>query len=291
MACSDHDDDSIYSLIALDIDGTMIGEDRIVHADLIAAIGRVQSLGAVVSIATGRALAPALRVAEQAGAAGPVICFQGAMTFDQAAQSEIRHVRLEKSVAAKAISGLTATVSEVMMFVGDEVWVEQRSEWANGYGERMGVSIRDTGSLLAMADRRPTALVGVGDPGVIGPLVESLSKRLGDSALVTHSLPNFCEIEAIGAGKDMALAHLANRLGVDQSGVVAVGDGKGDHSMIEWAGLGVAIENGHPGAVAAADLVIASPERLGLAVFLESLADSGRIGPPSPVASAGQAPQ
>ena len=55
MACSDHDDDSIYSLIALDIDGTMIGEDRIVHADLIAAIGRVQSLGAVVSIATGRA--------------------------------------------------------------------------------------------------------------------------------------------------------------------------------------------------------------------------------------------
>ena len=70
MAFSDRDDDSIYSLFALDIDGTMIGADRIVHADLVAAIGRVQSLGATVSIATGRALAPALRVAEQAGAAG-----------------------------------------------------------------------------------------------------------------------------------------------------------------------------------------------------------------------------
>ena len=90
----------------------------------------------------------------------------------------------------------------------------------------------------------------------------------------------FCEVEAAGAGKDNAIAHLADRLGVGQSGVVAVGDGKGDQSMIEWAGLGVAIENGHPGAIAAADLVIASPDRSGLAEFLEALADSGKIGPP-----------
>ena len=274
------DDVSIYSLIALDIDGTMVGEDRIVNPDLVEAISRVQSLGAIVSIATGRTLAPAMRVAGQAGAAGPVICFQGAMTFDQATRSEIRHVRLDEQVAAEAISALTSTVPEVMMFVGDDVWVEQRSEWTNEYSQRMGVAIRDTGSLLAMAARRPTALVGVGDPDVVGPLVESMHEQLGGSALVTHSLPMFCEVEAIGAGKDNALQHLAAEIGVGQPGVVAVGDGKGDQSMIEWAGLGVAIENGHPGAIAAADLVIAPPDRSGLAEFLEALADSGKIGPP-----------
>ena len=275
-----NDDGSIYSLIALDIDGTMVGEDRIVNPDLVEAISRVQSLGAIVSIATGRTLAPAMRVAGQAGAAGPVICFQGAMTFDQTTRSEIRHVRLDEQVAAEAISALTSTVPEVMMFVGDDVWVEQRSEWTNEYSQRMGVAIRDTGSLLAMAARRPTALVGVGDPDVVGPLVESMHVRLGGSALVTHSLPMFCEVEAIGAGKDNALQHLAAEIGVGQPGVVAVGDGKGDQSMIEWAGLGVAIENGHPGAIAAADLVIAPPGRSGLAEFLEALADSGKIGPP-----------
>lgn len=278
------DNDLIYSLIALDIDGTMIGEDRIVHPDLVGTIARVQSLGAIVSIATGRTLAPTLRVAGQAGVAGPVICFQGAMTFDQATRSEIRHVRLDEHVAVEAISALTSTVPEVMMFVGDDVWVEQRSKWTDGYGQRMGVIIRDTDSLLALADKRPTAVVGVGEPSIVGPLVASLHEQLSGSALVTHSIPIFCEVEAIGAGKDHAVAHLASMIGVAQSGVIAVGDGKGDQLMIEWAGLGVAIEGGHPDAIAVADQVIAQPDRSGLVEFLEALADAGKIGPPPPVA-------
>jgi hypothetical protein len=269
---------SIYSLVALDIDGTMIGEDRIVTPALVAAIARVQSLGAVVSVSTGRTLAPALRIAEEADAAGPVICFQGAMTFDRQMKSAIRHVRLDETITAQAINWLTSVVPEVMMFLGDDVWVEKRSAWTDGYGSRMGVRIRDTDSLMAMADRMPTAIVGVGDPDVVEPLVERLHRELGRSALVTHSLPMFCEIEAIGAGKDHAVEHLAQSLGIARSRVVAVGDGKGDQSMIEWAGFGVAIEGGHEDAIAAADRVIASPENYGLVNLLEEFADAGRFG-------------
>lgn len=273
-------DDSIYSLIALDIDGTMIGNDRIVTTGLIEAIERVQSLGATVSIATGRTLAPALRVARQAGAIGPVICFQGAMTFDQVTGTSIRHIRLDEKVTIQAINGLISTLPEVMMFIGDDVWVEHRTEWADGYGQRMGVSIRDTDSLLEMADQRPTAVVGVGEPSIVKPLVAALHRQLNGSALVTHSLPMFCEVEAIGAGKDHALAHLAEKLGAERSSVVAIGDGKGDRSMIEWAGLGVGVEGGHPDVVLAADSLIAPPEKSGLTQFLNNLADAGKIGPP-----------
>ena len=291
MAFSDRDDDSIYSLFALDIDGTMIGADRIVHADLVAAIGRVQSLGATVSIATGRALVPALRVAEQAGAAGPVICFQGAMTFDPVAHSELRHVRLSWDSTTRAISGLTEKVSEVMLFLDGDVWVERRTDWIDGYVERMGLAIRYSDSLISMADSGPTSIVGVGDPATIEAAVSSLRTQLDGSALVTHSLPNLCEVEAIGAGKDLAVEHLATRLGITKANVVAVGDEKGDRTMVEWAGLGVAIEGGDPELMAIADVVIARPEESGLAEFLESLADSGRIGPSPPVASAGRARQ
>ncbi|GIT20230.1 MAG: hypothetical protein CM1200mP39_30360 [Dehalococcoidia bacterium] len=73
----------------------------------------------------------------------------------------------------------------------------------------------------------PTAIVGVGDPDLVGPLVTKLKSELNESALVTHSLPMFCEIQSVGAGKDLALAHLAESLGVDQTSVIAVGDGKG----------------------------------------------------------------
>jgi len=274
------DNSQIYSLVALDIDGTMIGGDRIVKPELIKAIARVQTAGAVVSVSTGRTLTPALRIAQESGAKGPVICFQGAMTFDQLKNMEVRHERLDEIVAAQAISGLTSIVPEVMMFLGNDVWVEKRSEWTDGYGQRMGVSIRDTDSLMTMVDHKPTAIVGVGAPEIVGPLVEKLHALLNGLALVTHSLPMFCEIEAIGAGKDLAVEHLAGLLNVDRNGVIAVGDGKGDQSMIEWAGLGIAVDGGHPDAVCAADRVIDSPENFGLVNFLNELCGAGKFGPP-----------
>ena len=270
-----------YSLVALDIDGTMIGEDRQIKPELVQAIIRVQSAGAMVSVSTGRTLKPALRIAEQARAAGPVICFQGAMTYDQVTKTAIRHERLDQKVTTQAITALLKVVPEVMMFLGDDVWVEKRSDWTTSYGERMGIAIRDIDSLISMADQKPTAIVGVGEPGIVEPLVGTLHSQLNGSALVTHSLPMFCEVEAIGAGKDLAVEHLANLLNVNRDGVIAVGDGKGDQSMIEWAGLGVAIEDGHPDAISSADQVISIPEHSGLVNFLNDLINAGKFGPPN----------
>ena len=269
-----------YSLVALDIDGTMIDDDRLVKPELVAAIDRVQQTGAVVSVSTGRTLKPALRIAEEAVAAGPVICFQGAMTYDQITKMAIRHERLDEQVTKKAISGLISVVPEVMMFLGDDVWVEQRSEWTDAYGERMGIEIRDIDSLEGMADQQPTAIVGVGDPNIVGALVVNLRERLNGTALVTHSLPMFCEVEAIGAGKDLAAKHLAELLNVDRASVIAVGDGKGDQSMIEWSGLGVAIEGGHNDAIGSADRIIGTPQEFGLINFLNELCDAGKFSSP-----------
>ncbi len=264
-------------MIARDIDGTMIGEDRVIKPDLVNAIGRIQARGAIVSIATGRPRNPALAVAEQSGSLGPVICFQGAMTFDQARHKILRHVSLDQNVAIKAIRELLANLSEVMMFLGDDVWVQCRSEWTLNYGERMGLNIREIEHLESLSGNGPTAIVGVGQPEVVGQVAANMRCRLRKAALVTHSLPMLCEIEAIGAGKDLAIAHLAETKGIASANVIAVGDGKGDQSMIEWAGLGVAVTDGHPDTVRVADMVIEAPEQSGLAHFLERLCDQGKI--------------
>lgn len=251
----------------------MIGEDRIIRPDLINAIAEVQAKGVVVSIATGRPLNAALAIADHSGARGPVICFQGAMTFDQSAHTSLRHVSLEQGVAVRAIKGLLAAVSEVMVFLDEDVWVQNRSEWTDNYGKRMSVKIKKTESLESLASDRPTSIVGVGQPEVVERLVTDMRRQLNGTALVTHSLPMFCEIESVDAGKDQAVAHLAKTLEIARGNVIAVGDGLGDQSMIEWAGLGVAIKNGHPDTVAAADVVIGSPECSGLAKFLGRLCD------------------
>jgi len=264
---------STYSLIALDIDGTMIGQDRVVSNDLRDAIARVQDTGAVVSVATGRTLPPAVRVAKQSGASGPVICFQGAMTFDQKRSKPLRHVTLSPSIARSALESLTG-VAELMMFIDNDVWVETESEWTHGYSQRMEVNVLQCESFNDVIPKRPTAIVGIDDEQKIIQLVQSVRDTIGDRAIVTHSLPMFCEIEAIGAGKDHAVSELAKDLGIERSAVVAVGDGKGDQPMIEWAGLGVAVEGAHPEVEATADRIIGTPEKGGLVSLLNELCDN-----------------
>jgi hydroxymethylpyrimidine pyrophosphatase-like HAD family hydrolase len=58
-------------------------------------------------------------------------------------------------------------------------------------------------------------------------------------------------------------------LGITAEGVVAFGDMPNDVPMLQWAGLGVAMGNAHPDAVAAANEVTASNDDDGLARVLE----------------------
>jgi hydroxymethylpyrimidine pyrophosphatase-like HAD family hydrolase len=69
--------------------------------------------------------------------------------------------------------------------------------------------------------------------------------------------------------KSDALAWLAAELGVARAQVLALGDGINDVDMLHWAGLGVAMGDGHPEALAAADVVAPAFDQDGVAWAIE----------------------
>ena len=77
----------------------------------------------------------------------------------------------------------------------------------------------------------------------------------------THSASDdvLIEMSALGVSKGAALAHQASRLGLPLSAVAAVGDMPNDVPMLVEAGLGLAVETGHPAARAAADALLPGP--------------------------------
>ena len=88
--------------------------------------------------------------------------------------------------------------------------------------------------------------------------------------VVTPAPGGRLEVHHAAADKRTALEALCRRLGVAASvAVVACGDGTGDAGMLAWAGLGIAVAEGHGAALAAADIVVAQAE---LGGFLSSLA-------------------
>ena len=88
---------------------------------------------------------------------------------------------------------------------------------------------------------------------------------------VTASTWNDLEFNASAAHKGNALKRFAEHLGLTLDNCAAFGDGLNDLSMIEAAGLGVAMSNAVPAVKAAASRIAPSNDEDGVAVVLEEL--------------------
>ena len=94
--------------------------------------------------------------------------------------------------------------------------------------------------------------------------------------IFTMSLPNNIEVNGPGADKGRALEALARHLGLDLSQTMAFGDGTNDLAMLRAAGIGVAMENGHPDVKAAADRVAPDCDHDGAAQVIEEYLQGGK---------------
>lgn len=269
---------SKYSVIVMDVDGTMVGPDFTVSARLRRAVRSARDTGAIVSIATGRMMRSARRFAMDSGADGPVICYQGALTFSAQTRDVLRHERISPDAAGDTLRLFKSTGAHVNFYLDDEVYVEAVTPWAERYASRMELQLNIVPSLLDLAGRGPTLILAVDETERTETLVISATRLLADRARVTHSLAHFCEVGSHNAGKERALDHLTGILDIPQERFIAFGDGKGDADMLQWAGLGVAMKDSHPETLAAADRIAPGPEEDGVAQIMEELLQQGRIG-------------
>jgi len=98
---------------------------------------------------------------------------------------------------------------------------------------------------------------------------DKLAKELGDEYEVAMSKPFFIEVNDKGISKGASLDSLCRKLGLTNENVMALGDGLNDLSMIEFAGLGVAVENGNSILKEAADFISKSNDEDGFAYAIE----------------------
>jgi hydroxymethylpyrimidine pyrophosphatase-like HAD family hydrolase len=102
--------------------------------------------------------------------------------------------------------------------------------------------------------------------------LDHTARELAGLAEVTWSGgQHLLEMSAPGVTKGVAVAALAQRLGVPASAAVAFGDMPNDLAMLRWAGRGLAVANAHELVRAAADAVVGSNDEDGVAVELESI--------------------
>lgn len=101
-------------------------------------------------------------------------------------------------------------------------------------------------------------------------MAAAMAGQIGDEGDLTYSTNNgLLEIVPLGISKASGLREVAEPLGIAEADTIAFGDMPNDVPMLLWAGLGVAMGNAHPEALAAADEVTASNADDGVARVLE----------------------
>lgn len=260
-----------HRLLALDLDGTVIGPDLTIDPRDVAAVQRAESCELRVIVCTGRPFPGALPWVRRLGLTSPLICYQGAQVRTVDGEVLLDH-GVPHDLAMEVIRVCRERDIHVQAYRDDLLIVDRDRPEAEDYARVAGIDVHVVGDLdRAMGPMTPK-LVVVAAPLVVERLQVEFRERWAGRLYVATSLPNYLEITNPNADKRQALEFLCARFGIPREETVAVGDGRNDEPMIAWAGLGFAVEGAAPEVVAAAGgRTVGRPGTGGIAHLVEEL--------------------
>lgn len=235
----------MIKLFVTDIDGTLLpGGTSIVPAENVEAVRAMLAAGVKVVIATGRMYCAALPIAKQLGDNIPIIAYNGALIKSSA--SDVLYAKyLDESTAIKLISFFEERGWYLQSYSGDMLYVPERNECVELYEKSQKVAAIEVGweGLRERAKDVPKLLSVSLDTAAISERLNIVKEAFGDELEVTRSTPQFAEFMAYGISKASAIKILADKFGIDNAEILAIGDSDNDLQMIASVGCGVAMGN------------------------------------------------
>ncbi len=250
-------------LVALDIDGTLVGPDERFADGVLDAVSDAVRAGARVVLATGRGWRATRHVFEELGLPpGPSVTSNGAVIvtyppFHLDAVTTFDPREVVEQVAREHPRGLVAVEVVGQGYKVNRPFPE---------GELMG-SIDVVG--LDELARTPATRVVVRDPEASDEEFIAVAERLGLTGVSYYiGYSAWLDIAPAGVDKATGLLHACHRYHIDPSEVLAVGDGRNDVEMLMFAGRGVAMGESPEELLAIADDVTGTFDEGGLVAEL-----------------------
>ena len=265
-----------YKLLVLDVDGTLLNDEREISKRTLAALLKVQQMGVRIVLASGRptyGLMPLAKTLELGNYGGFVLSYNGCQII-KAQNGEILFERrinpemlpyLEKKARKNGLAIFTYHNDTLITDSPDNEYIKNEALLNN-------LKIIREDEFSTAIDFAPCKCMLVSDKekALIG-LEQHWEKRLAGTLDAFRSEPYFLEVVPCGVNKANTLGALLEHLGVTREEVIAVGDGVCDVTMLQLAGMGVAMGHSQDSVKVCADYVTASNEEDGVALAVEKL--------------------
>jgi len=265
-------------LLAIDLDGTLVNHDLLMNPRDVAAVKAASAAGVTVVLATGRMFKSSLRFAEPLGLRGPIINYQGAIVSEIASGEVWYRCELTVPMQQRVLALAEPKDWHVNVYVDELVYTARARPEADLYARIGMVPYEVVGPLSKWVHQDATKMVLVDlDPENVPARMTELATWMGDVARVTRSLDWFVEVVNPEVSKSRALAMVAERLGIAQAEVCAIGDNTNDEDMVRWAGFGVAMGNAPVALKRLAKHVTGTVDEAGVADVIERFVTGNEV--------------
>ena len=263
----------MYRLVALDVDGTLLDPSHTLTPRTRDTVRTAQRRGTVISLATGKLLASVTPLLAELGVGGMHITCNGAALMDTATGLPVATWSLlgaHVDLALAAIHDLAPDMA-IAWYTTDAIYTDAPHGLLD---ETLAAYHEPPVRHVARLDHTlppPLKFLMTGDHDHLLRLRDSLSAHIGSQVTVTRTTADFVEVMAPGVSNGVALRELAARLDIPHEATVAMGDGENDITLLDAAGLGIAMGNSMPALFPHAAQTTLSNAEDGVAHALERL--------------------
>lgn len=260
----------MYKLIGLDIDGTLLNDKHEVTSEVYEAVQKAKELGVKIILCSGRAPGGLEKYINDLGLDGPqdyVVAYNGELIQN----ISTREIMMKKPLTLEDLRDLYKIGKDLGTTVNffDESSVYSLNEDISKY-----VVLEAYLSKIPLRYRRikditeNTTISKVlfsSEPEHLETVVNSIPLSVKEKYEFVLSAPYYLDILHPEVSKGNAIKKLANHFNIKREEVMCIGDSGNDTSMVQYAGLGVAMGNAMDELKKQADFITLSNKESGVA--------------------------
>lgn len=260
--------DSGYRLIALDIDGTLTNSEKKITDKTKQALIEAEKDGIRLVLASGRPiaglrdLAHELKMDEYHG----ILEGMNGGRLEDAQTGEVLFERdIDYDLAIDIINHLRQFDVSIMVPYGDTIYVNDKNGYKVDYESAINnMKVKEPEDLIAAIHFPVAKILIAAEPEYLNEHAEEIIAPFANDVDSMFTADFYYEIQPKGINKATALHGLGLKLGIAPGEIMAFGDAENDREMLQYAGMGIAMQNARPKLKEVADYVTKSNDEDGV---------------------------
>ena len=264
-----------YKLIAMDLDGTLNNDQKVITEKTKAALMAAQKAGIRLALASARP-SPGLfkerDILKLQEHQGILMSYNGGRIVDAQTENVLFETSMDIAETKQVLRQLEKLPVTPILDDGVQFYVTDKNGYKVDYEcKNNNMVCQEVGNLADFLTFAPIKILMSVQPEELLQVQKQIAGFLPESLTVVQTAAFYLEVIPRVINKGQGIRDICKVLGIEPAEVISFGDAANDIPMLEAAGMGVAMGNAQEAVKAAADMVTLSNNDDGIAAALEKL--------------------